>query len=156
MLLCSPSLIYHGILHYAPFSPKPLTYLLHWNEHRCIDISLNESIELNIEWYVGGVHYLPNGGKNITVSLIWGVHSFVCYPQSDLEYLPPYHLSSCVHMFEWVQIWVLPYSCLDECDFLILYDKMAYWKNGIVVVTYTWRTFLTVLFDPCFTCVKNQ
>ncbi len=99
---------------------------------------------------LGGVHYLPNGVK-------------ICHPHSDFAgfcdptsrlpgYLPPCNM--CTHVrvggkFEYSYILVL------MSDVLTFYDKMAYWKI-IVAVTYTGRTFLTALFDPCFTCVKNQ
>ncbi len=49
----------------------------------------------------------------------------------------------CVHL----------YYCLSVCDVLTFCDEIV--LKIIVVVTYSYRTFLTAMFDPCFTCVKS-
>ncbi len=49
--------------------------------------------------------------------------------------------------------YLLPPAPVNMCDALTFFKEVA--KKIVVVVTYTCRTFLKVMFKPSFTCVKS-
>ncbi len=56
---------------------------------------------------LGGVHYLPNGGKHIT--LMWSADLYAILIQTLQDFVTPHsdypgYMNSCIRMFEWMQI----------------------------------------------------